>query len=111
MAVHDHTAPARLSFSSSGDPFAASPAADPLAQSHQAHSPRHATLDEVAQAHHALAQLWFDDERYRVAKARCLPRQAHTWPLPPLFKEGVSLAIRCLEQYAKQLGDKQAMNG
>ncbi|MFC4526075.1 hypothetical protein ISN76_13230 [Dyella halodurans] len=110
MAVHDHTAPARLSFPSLGDPFIASPAADPMAQGPQAHSPCHATLDDVALAHYALAQLWFEDEQYRVAKARCLPRQAHTWPLPPLFKDGVSMAIRCLEQYAKQLSDEQAMN-
>jgi hypothetical protein len=71
MAVHDHTAPAHLSFLSLGDPFTASPAADLSAHGPQAHSPRLVTLDDVALAHYVLAQLWFEDERCRVAKARC----------------------------------------
>ncbi|MFC4525513.1 hypothetical protein ISN76_04595 [Dyella halodurans] len=111
MAVHDHTAPARLSFSSLGDPFTASPAADPPAHGPQAYSLRLSTLDDVALAHYALAQLWFEDERYRVARARHNSAEPMTWPLPPLFKQGVTVAIQCLEQYAKQLGDEQAMNG
>ena len=111
MAVHDHTAPARLSFLFSGDPFTDSPAADPPARGPQAHSQRPATLDDVALAHNALAQLWFEDERYRVAMARRSNAKPVAWPLPTLFKEGVTVAIQCLEQYAKQLGDERAMNG
>ena len=111
MAVHDHTAPARLSFLPSGDPFTASPAADLPVHAPQAHSQRPATLDDVALAHYALAQLWFEDERYRVAKARRSSAKPMAWPLPTLFKEGVTLAIQCLEQYAKQLSDERAMNG
>jgi hypothetical protein len=110
MAVHDHTAPARPSISL-GDPFTASLAADPKAHDSQAHSPHHATLDDVALAHYVLAQLWFEDERYRVAKAGRSSAKPVTWPFPPLFKEGVTLAIQCLEQYAKQLSDERAMNG
>jgi hypothetical protein len=110
MAVHDHTAPARLSISL-GDPFTASLAADPMAHDPQAHSPRHVTLDDIALAHYALAQLWFEDERYRVAKARCSSTKPMTWPLPSLFKEGLTMAMQCLEQYAQQLGIERAMTG
>jgi hypothetical protein len=110
MAVHDHTAPARQSFFL-GDPFTASLAADSTAHDPQAHSPRHVTLDDIALAHYALAQLWFEDERYRVAKARCSSAKPMTWPLPSLFKEGLTMAIQCLEQYAKQLSHERAMTG
>ncbi len=111
MAVHDHTAPARLSFLSLGDPFAASPAADPLANRPQAHSPRGTTFDDVALAHYALSRLWFEDEQYRRAKANHPDAEPLTWPLPTLFKDGVAVAIRCLEHYARQLSDERAMNG
>jgi hypothetical protein len=111
MAVHDHTAPARPSFPCWGDPFTASPAAEPTAHDPQAYSPRHATLGDVALAHDALAQLWFEDERYRVAKAGCSSAKPVTWPLPPLVKDGVTMAIQCLEQYAKQLSAERAMTG
>jgi hypothetical protein len=93
-----------------GDPFAASPDAGPPA-CHQAHSLRLSTLDDVALAHYALAQLWFEDERYRVATARCSSTKPMTWPLPPLFKEGLTLAMQCLEQYAKQLSAERMTNG
>jgi hypothetical protein len=93
-----------------GDPFADPPAAEPPA-CHQAHSLRLSTLDDVALAHYALAQLWFEDERYRVAQARHCAAEPMTWPLPPLFKEGVTMAIQCLEQYAKQLSAERAMTG
>ncbi|WP_266183214.1 hypothetical protein [Dyella humicola] len=63
MAVHDHTAPARLSFPSLGDPFAASPASGPPAHRPQAHPPHGTTFDDVALAHYALSRLWFEDER------------------------------------------------
>ncbi|WP_445144870.1 hypothetical protein [Dyella sp. Tek66A03] len=111
MAVHDHTAPARLSFPTLGDPFTASFAAGLPAHRPQASSPRGTTFDDVALAHYALAQLWFEDERYRAAKARQISAEPMTWPLPPLFKEGVTVAIQCLEQYPKQLSDERAMNG
>jgi hypothetical protein len=111
MAVHDHTAPARLSFLSLGDPPTASPAANLSAQGSQARSQRPSTFDEVALAHYALAQLWFEDERYRVAKARRSSAKPVTWPLSLLFKEGLTMAMQCLEQYAKQLDDERAMDG
>jgi hypothetical protein len=110
MAVHDHTAPARPSFSL-GDPFTASLAADPKAHDPQAHSPRHVTPDDVALAHDALAQLWFEGERYHVARAGCSSAKPVTWPLPPLIKDGVTMAIQCLEPYAKKLSVERAMNG
>ncbi|WP_445145250.1 hypothetical protein [Dyella sp. Tek66A03] len=111
MAVHDHTAPAHLSFLSPGDPFTSSPAADPLAHGPQAHSPCGTTFDDVALAHYALSRLWFEDEQYRKAKANHPGAEPLTWPLPTLFKDGVAVAIRCLEHYAKQLSDERAMNG
>ncbi len=111
MAVHDHTAPARLSFPSLGDPFAASPAAGPLAHGPQAHSPRGTTFDDVALAHYALSRLWFEDEQYRRAKAVHPTAEPLTWPLPTFFKDGVAVAIQCLEHYARQLSDERAMNG
>jgi hypothetical protein len=110
MAVHDHTAPARLSFPSLGDPFAASPAADPPTHGPQAHSLRLSTLDDVALALHCLAQLCVEDERHRIAKAGSCSAKPMAWPLPPVFRQGVTVAIQCLEQYAKQLGDERAMN-
>jgi hypothetical protein len=92
-----------------GDPFTASPAAGPQAFRH-AHSLRLSTLDDVALAHYALAQLWLEDERYRAAKAGRSSVKPMAWPLPPLFKEGVTMAIQCLEQYAKQRSIERAMN-
>ena len=103
MAVHDHTAPARLSIPTLGDPFAASPAAGLPAHRPQAHSPRGTTFDDVALAHYALSRLWFEDEQYRRARANLPGAEPLTWPLPTLFKDGVAVAIRCLEQYARQL--------
>jgi hypothetical protein len=111
MAVHDHTAPARLAFLSLGDPFIASPAAGVPAHRPQAPSPRGTTFDDVALAHYALSRLWFEDELYRKAKAKHPSAEPLTWPLPTLFKDGVAVAIACLEQYAKQLSDERAMNG
>jgi hypothetical protein len=111
MAVHDHTAPARPSFLSLGDPFCHSPAADPLAHGPQAHSLRLSTLDDIALAHYALSRLWFEDEQYRKAKAKHPGAEPLTWPLPTLFKDGVAVAIQCLEHYAKRLSDERAMNG
>jgi|SRR5579859_1343782 len=111
MAVHDHTAPARLSFPSMGDPFTDSPAAGPPAHGPQAPSPRGTTFDDVALAHYALSRLWFEDEQYRRAKAMHPNAMPLTWPLPTLFKDGVAVAIQCLEQYARQLSDERAMTG
>ena len=111
MAVHDHTAPARLPFLSLGDPFIASPGAGPPAHLPPAHPPRGTTFDDVALAHYALSRLWFEDEQYRRAKAKHPAAEPLTWPLPTLFKDGVAVALRCLEHYARQLGDERAMNG
>jgi hypothetical protein len=111
MAVHDHTAPARLSLHSLGDPFTASPAAGLPAHRPQAPSLRLSTLDDVALALYCLEQLRIEDERYRTAQARHSSAKPMTWPLPPRFREGVTVAIQCLEQYTKQLSDERAMNG
>jgi hypothetical protein len=111
MAVHDHTAPAHLSFSSLGDPFADSLAAGLPAHRPQAHSLRLSTLDDVALALHCLAQLCIEDERYRTAWATHCTTKPMAWPLPPLFKLGVTVAIQCLEQYTKQLSDERATKG
>ena len=111
MAVHDHTAPARLAFLSLGDPFTDSLAAGLPAHRPQAPSPRGTTFDDVALAHYALSRLWFEDEQYRKAKAKHPSAEPLTWPLPTLFKDGVAVAIWCLEQYAKQLSDERAKNG
>ncbi|WP_445143612.1 hypothetical protein [Dyella sp. Tek66A03] len=105
MAVHDHTAPARPSLCSLGDPFTDPPAADLPAHRPLAHSPRGTTFDDVALAHYALSRLWFEDESYRKAKARHPKAEPLTWPLPTLFKDGVAVAIQCLEQYARQLSN------
>jgi hypothetical protein len=108
MAVHDHTAPARPS-RPTDDTFTARSAADSSA-SDSAHSLRLSTLDDIALAHYALAQLWFEDERFRVAREKHIHAEPMAWPLPPLFKEGGSVAIRCLEQYAGELAGKQKVN-
>ena len=111
MAVHDHTAPAHLSFPTLGDPFGNSSAADPLADAPQAHSLRLSTLDDVALALHCLVQLCLEDERYGMARARHSSAEPIARPLPPRFKQGVTLAIQCLEQYAKKLGNERAKTG
>ncbi|MHA6204787.1 hypothetical protein ACXU4B_10210 [Dyella soli] len=108
MAVHDHTAPARPSYPTD-DAFTAGSAAD-RPTSGPAHSMRLSTLDDIALAHHALAQLWLEDERFRVARERHIHAEPMAWPLTPMFKEGVSVAIRCLELYALQLAGKQKAN-
>ena len=104
MAVHDHTAPARPSFRSLGDPFTDASCRATGSPS-LARSPRGTTFDDIAQAHYALSRLWFEDEQYRKAKAKHPTAQPLTWPLPTFFKDGVDMAIVCLEQYARQLGD------
>ncbi len=108
MAVHDHTARARPS-RPPDDTFTAPFATDSPA-SCSAHSLRLSTLDDIALAHYALAQLWFENERFRVAREKHIHAEPMAWPLAPLFKEGVSLAIRCLEQYAGELAGKQPVN-
>jgi hypothetical protein len=110
MAVHDHTAPARPFFPPTGDAFSHSPAADSTARCSQAPSLRLSTLDDVALALYALAQMCRDDERCRTAKAGQSTATPMARPLPPLFRQGVTVAIQCLEQYARQLGDMRAMN-
>ncbi|WP_109125153.1 hypothetical protein [Dyella sp. C11] len=109
MAVHDHTARARLSFPA-GDALNATPNADPTAHRPSPYSLRLSTLDDIALAHYALSQLWLEDEKCRTALAKKIATETPAWPLPPLFKEGVSLAIQCLEQHARQLDGKRAMN-
>jgi hypothetical protein len=44
-------------------------------------------------------------------KGKVFQRQAVTWPFPPPFKEALTMAIQCLEQYAKKLSVERAMNG
>ena len=104
LATVDHTAAARPSFRSLGDPFTDA-SCRATGSSSLAHSPRGTTFDDVALAHYALSRLWFEDEQYRKAKAKHPTAQPLTWPLPTFFKEGVDMAIVCLEQYARQLGD------
>jgi hypothetical protein len=65
-------------------------------------------LDDVALALYALAQLSLEDERYRHAVRH--PDVPPLVPLPPLFRQGVTVAMQCLEQYARQLGQEQALN-
>jgi hypothetical protein len=111
VAVQDHKAPARLSLLSLGDPFTDSPAAGLPAHRPLAHSPSGSTFDDVELAHYALSRLWFEDEQYRKARAQHPHAQPLTWPLPTFFRDGVDVAIACLEQYARQLSDQRAMNG
>jgi hypothetical protein len=111
MAVRDHTARARLSFSASGDPLTDPPAAELSAHRSNASSLRLSTLDDVALALYSLAVLCSEDDRFQSAQARRIPAELTVWPLPPLFREGLVVAMQCLEHYAKHLGDQRARNG
>jgi len=108
MAVHDHTAPARPSRPTDDTFTARSTAGSPASGSTP--SLRLSTLDDIALAHYALAQLWFEDERFRVAREMHIHAEPMAQPLAPLFKEGVSIAIRCLEQYAGELAAQRKVN-
>jgi len=112
MAVRDHTARARLSFSASGNPLTDPPAAELSAQCPSTSSLRLSTLDDVALALYSLAVLCNEDERCREAQARQASTAEPTmWPLPPLFRDGVKVAMQCLGHYARHLGDQRAQNG
>ena len=110
MAIHDHTARARLSFSSSGDTLTAPPATESSVSCAMAPSLRLSHLDDVALALYALAALCIEDESCRKAQARQITAEPALWPLPPLFREGVQVAMQCLEQYARQLDGRRDMN-
>ena len=110
MAIRDHTAPARLSVPL-GKAFSDPSGADPQASASPTHSLRLSTLDDVALALYSLAVMCIEDERCRSAQATVVPTaEPATFPLPPLFREGLVVAIQCLENYAEQLGPRQAMN-
>ncbi|AIF49536.1 hypothetical protein HY57_20860 [Dyella japonica A8] len=65
-------------------------------------------MDDVALALYALARLRQEDERYRHAvRHPGLPSLA---PLPPLLRQGVAVAMQCLEQYARQLGERRTLS-
>jgi hypothetical protein len=110
MATHDHTARARPTFSL-GKALSDPSDAYPLVSSPPAHSLRPSTLDDVALALYSLAVLCIEDERHRRAQARPIPvGEPLTWPLPPLFKEGLVVAMQCLEEFGTQLGPRRAVN-
>lgn len=104
MAVHDHTAPARPSRPTDNAFTAGSPASG---SRHSLHLSSH---DDIALAHYALAPLWFEVQRFRVAREKHIHAKPMARPLAPLFKEGVSTAVRCLELYAGELAGKQKVN-
>jgi len=109
MAVHDHTAPARPSFPHLGDPFSRSRAANATAHA-PTHAPRICTFDDVALALYALTNLCIEDDRRLAAQARQTIAGPAPRPLPPRFRQGLTMAIQCLEQYARQLGNERAVN-
>jgi len=107
MANDDHKAracPAVLS----GNASSVSPFADPPVSRGSPVSLRLSTLDDVTLALYALAQLCLEDERSRRAARH--PDVPPLLPLSPLFRQGVAVAMQCLEQYARQLGQERAMN-
>jgi len=110
MAIRDHKARAHPSVSEGialSDPFDAYLPASPT----QAHSLRVSTLDDVALALYALVVLDNDDERCRRTQAYVLPEvEPLARPLPPLFKEGLGVAIQCLEGLALRLGSRGTRN-
>jgi hypothetical protein len=107
MATSDHKARACLSIPS-GNASRVSPSADPPVSHRSPASLRLSTLDDVALALYALAQLCLEDERSRhVARHSDVPPLL---PLAPLFRQGVAVAVQCLEQYARQLGQERALN-
>jgi len=103
MAVHDHKAPARPPFHPLGDAFAAPSVASRPVVAAQASSSHLATLDDIAIAIFALSRLQHYCERCDQAPVRLCSAGRVDWPLPPMFAEGVSTAIRCLQQYAEAL--------
>ncbi|SDJ82339.1 hypothetical protein SAMN04487785_10430 [Dyella jiangningensis] len=107
MATNDHKARS-CPFVSPGQRPRVLPTAGSPATCLSAASLRLSTLDDVALALYALAQLCQEDERHRLANRQ--PGVPSQVPLPPLFRQGVAVAMQCLEQYARQLGDRRPLN-
>ena len=106
MANYDHKARPCLSVPLGHAPRVP-PAADPPAGGFTSSSLRLSTLDDVALALYALAQLRLEDERYRDAARH--PDASARVPLPPSFRQGITVAMQCLEQYARQLGVERTL--
>nr|WP_199043723.1 hypothetical protein [Dyella sp. ASV24] len=105
MAVRDHTAPARLPAPPGGTTPATPPEAPLSAACEQAPSPYLSTLDEITIAVFTVSKVLECSECFRKGKW-FRPDGLVTRPFSPLFVEGMTLAIRCLEQYAETLGRK-----
>ena len=106
MATYDHKARPCLSVPSGHAPRVP-PAADPPAGSFTPSSLRLSTLDDVAFALYALTQLSLEDQRlHHVVRHPDVPPRV---PLPPRFRQGITVAMQCLEQYARHLGDERTL--
>ncbi|QNK01499.1 hypothetical protein [Dyella telluris] len=104
MANVDHTA--RLCPALPvGHASRASPAADPPAAYHTSPSLRLSTLDDVAFALRALTLLCQEDERLRHTVRH--PDVPPLRPLATYYRQGITVAMQCLAQYARQLGSGQ----
>ncbi|QNK02788.1 hypothetical protein [Dyella telluris] len=106
MATRDHKARARLSVSV-GDAHSDSTSAGPPASCFMPPSLRLSTLDDVALALYALAQLSLEDERQRSPTRHS---GVVLQPLPPLFRQGIVVARHCLLQYVRQLDQQRALS-
>lgn len=109
MAVHDHKAPARLQ-TPPGDTFTSSSGATHPASCTQAASPCLSTLDDLALAAFALSRLLHYNACCGKARVGHTSARQVEWPLPPLFEEGLTTALQCLQQYAGTLGHTLEVN-
>ena len=71
---------------------------------------RHGTRGDIALAVLTLTRLRVESEQCRHAQARGFPGRALPWPLPVAVTANLGMAIYCLHQYARLLGDEPRVN-
>ena len=109
MAIRDHTV--RIRSSVPPDDTLTPPPRDPSCTAAALpETLRHATRGDIALAVLTLTRLRLDSEQCRNAQARGFPGRPLPWPLPVAVTASLGTAIRCLQQYARLLGDEPRVN-
>jgi hypothetical protein len=109
MATRDHTVRIRSSVPPD-DTLTAQSVDSPRTRVAWPETLRLVTRGDIALAVLALSRLRLDSEQCRHAQARGFPGRALPWPLPVAVTASLGMAIHCLQQYARLLGDEPRVN-
>ena len=109
MATRDHTVPIRSSVPPD-DTLTPSPHVSSSTSVAWPETLRHSTRGDIALAVLALTRLRVESEQCRSAQARGFPGRPLPWPLPVAVTTSLGMAIYCLQQYARLLGDEPRVN-